>query len=398
MKTLSRLLMLGALATAFALPAFAQDPAASPAALCDEAAKGELYTTYYNLKKTDQQKAFETATQYLDKYGSCSDNYTASVKKFADAYKKATLRIDFFKAYDAKDTAKLTSLGNQLLAADPNDAAVAMLMALGVYTNMGSSPSASVQSDAANLIAKALALIEAGQEPKNLENKVSWLAFNNRDDAVGYLNLASAQLLSAQMNYAESAKRLLSVAQSSSKSKESPDLYRLLAFAYSKEREPMAEQYKTITKNFTVETPESQLLLLNINQVVDREIDAYARAVAYQTDAAKKAELMSVLTDLYKSRHDGKPDGLNELIAGIKAQPLLMTQPLTSLPAAAPTPTPADGAAPTAPVTTGQTTPAGTTVAAPAATAPKPAPTTPATTTKPATTTTATNPPAKKKP
>jgi hypothetical protein len=388
MKTLSRLLLLAALAAAFSLPAFAQDAAASPAATgpCEEAAKGEAYKLYYDVRKTDQPKAYEYGKQYLAKYDSCADNYTTSVKKFVTAYEKATLRVDFFKAYDAKDVAKLNSLGAQLLANDPNDAAVAMLTAWGAYQNITKNPG--TEADIVNSTTRAIALIEAGQQPKNLEDKVSWLAFANKEDALGYLNYALGQLMNAQKNYAESVKYLVKVAQSQSKAKEDAGVYSLLAFGYEKEREPLAEQYKTITKNFTVETPESQLLLLNINQVVDRQIDAYARAVAFSTDPAKKADLMKVLTDLYKSRHNNADAGLNELIAGIKTQPLLMTQPITSLPA----PTPADGTA-----ANGTTTPMATPVANPPAPVAKPAATTTTATTqtKPATTTAA---PVKKRP
>ena len=384
--------MLAALATAFSLPAFAQDPAASPAATgpCEEAAKGEAYKLYYDVRKTDQPKAYEFGKQYLAKYESCADNYTASVKKFVTAYEKATLRIDFFKAYDAKDVAKLNSLSKQLLANDPNDVAVAMLTAWGSYQNITKNPGS--EADIVASTTKAIQMIEAGGEPKNLEDKVSWLAFTNKEDALGYLNYAIGQLMHAQQNYAESAKYLLKVAQSQSKAKEDAGLYSLLAFDYSKEREPMTEQYKTITKNFTVETPESQLLLLNINQVVDREIDAYARAVAFSTVPADKAKLMAVLTDLYKSRHNNEEKGLPELIAGIKAQPLLMTQPITALPAPTPASGTGDGAA-----SNGQTTPAAPPVSSPAATAAKPAATTTQAKPAPATTTTTTAP-AKKKP
>ncbi|MDT7543542.1 MAG: hypothetical protein QOE33_3446 [Acidobacteriota bacterium] len=360
--------MLAALATAFALPAFAQDPAASPAALCDETAKGDLYKQYYDLKKTDQAKAFDVARQYLDKYGSCTDNYTSSVKKFSDAYSKATSRFDFFKAYDAKDVSKLTTLSRQLLANDPNDAAVALLTFAGISQGLQAKNPAATQADLIEFANKSLAIIEAGKEPTNLEGKVNWLAFADKQDAIGAIHytLGVAQY---QTNPDAAVKDLLYVAQSSTKYKEYPAVYSALAFAYEKERQPMADKYKTVTENFTKETDESKLLLLNINQVVDRQIDAYARAVAYETDATKKAQLMSILTELYKSRHNNTVTGLDGYVAGIKAQPLLITQPVTSLPAATPAATP--GAGEGAPATM---MPAASPMTSPAA---KPATTTP---------------------
>ena len=390
MKTLSRLLMLAALATAFSLPAFAQDPAASPAAAgpCEEAARGELYTQYYNTKKTDQAKAYDLGKQYLAKYESCADNYSASVKKFVDLYGKALYRSDFFKAYDAKDVTKLNSVGRQLLNNDPNDVAAAMLAAVGVYQGVQSKNPAVTDADAAFFIAKAIELIESGQQPKNLADQPSWLPFANKDDALSFLNFSQGAMFAKSNNPAEALKRYVAVAQSAGKDKESPLLYANIAQIYRGEVAPLYERYKT----FTTETDESRLLLANINRIVDSMIDAYARAVAYSTNPADKAKYMADLTELYKSRHNNTDAGLTEFIAGIKAQPLPMTQPITSLPAAVtPAPGTGDGTASTT------MTPTASPVANPA----RPAVTTTTTTTtvtqqtKPAATTAA---PAKKKP
>jgi hypothetical protein len=130
------------------------------------------------------------------------------------------------------------------------------------------------------------------------------------------------------------------------------------------------------------ETPESKLALANINQIVDRMIDAYARAVAVAgTDpkfAQAKASWQESLTTWYKYRNSDKTDGMNELVAGILTKPLPPEPtPLTVLPASTPAATPA---ANNATGTNGTATaPAGTT------TTTKPASTTtPATGTKPA--------------
>jgi hypothetical protein len=402
MKTLSRFLMLAALATAFALPAFAQDPAASPATLCDEAAKGDLYTQYYNLKKTnqanDQAKAYDIGKQYIAKYGTCTDQYTTALKTWVGKYEAAlgsvNRRSDFFKAYNAKDVAKLTSLGNQLLTSDPNDVAVALLTAAGIYDSVRAGNTAGA-ADAVKFANTAIQLLEAGKEPTNLDGKGDWLSFGNKDEAEAYLNYTIGSLEAMPnvptTNHDEAVKQLVKVAQSTSKYKEQPGLYIQLANLYQSEVAPMYQKYQT----YKEVTPESQLLLANINQVVDRMIDVYARAVAYETDATKKAGYMKDLTELYKSRHDNSEAGLTEYVAGIKSQPLLMTQPITSLP----TTTPATGSGGTGDGAA-TTTPAATNVAAPANSTAKPAANTTvstATQPKPQTSTTS-NPPAKKKP
>ncbi len=89
------------------------------------------------------------------------------------------------------------------------------------------------------------------------------------------------------------------------------------------------------------ETPESKLMLANINQLVDRMIDAYARAVALAgsdtTFATAKTGWNDSLTTWYKYRNADKTDGMDQVVAGILSKPLPPEPtPLTSLPTTAP--------------------------------------------------------------
>ncbi len=60
--------------------------------------------------------------------------------------------------------------------------------------------------------------------------------------------------------------------------------------------------------------------------IIDRMIDAYARAIAAAgsdpANAQNKAQWMTKLTDFYKFRHEGSDAGLNELIASVLSRPL----------------------------------------------------------------------------
>src|SRR5207253_3540761 len=127
--------------------------------------------------------------------------------------------------------------------------------------------------------------------------------------------------------------------------------------------------------------PESKLALENINQVLDRVIDAYARAVALAGSDVKykdlKADAMGRLTDWYKFRHNKSDTGLNEMIASVLSKPLPPEPtPLTSLPTepaatATGTTTPST-ASTTAPASPQSTPPTGT--AKPAGAKPTPTP------------------------
>jgi hypothetical protein len=137
------------------------------------------------------------------------------------------------------------------------------------------------------------------------------------------------------------------------------------------------------------------LALANINQLVERMIDGYARAVFLAGSdaqfAKQKPVWMDSLTTWYKYLHNGSDAGMNELVAGITSKPLPPEPtPLTSLPASTPasTPTGTSGAAP-ANGNTGTTAPAGTTQPAskasttPAAATSKPAGAKPGTPSRP---------------
>jgi hypothetical protein len=180
---------------------------------------------------------------------------------------------------------------------------------------------------------------------------------------------------------------LIKAAQSNTQLKKSPLPYAFIAVAY--ETGPYAKQSHAYEPfKGKDETPESKLALANINQTIDRMIDAYARAVAAAgTDsnyAAQKTAWTESLTTWYKYRNGDKTDGMDQMVAGILAKPLPPEPtPITTLPASTPTATPAAS-------TSGNGAPAGTTGTPTGTTKPAtPNNTTPAGT-KPATPTTGT--------
>ena len=62
-----------------------------------------------------------------------------------------------------------------------------------------------------------------------------------------------------------------------------------------------------------------------LTRIVERMIDAYARAVALSTKPEQqefKNQLMGQLTKVYKSLHNDSDTGLNDLIATVLSKPL----------------------------------------------------------------------------
>ena len=163
---------------------------------------------------------------------------------------------------------------------------------------------------------------------------------------MAYLNFTIGTL-TLEKEPANALKNLLKAAQLETPLKKSPYTYAYIAAAY--ETGPYAKQsedYKTVYGGKD-ETPESKLALANINQLVDRMIDGYARAVALAGSdaqyAKQKAVWMESLTTWYKYRNatDTALTGMNELIANVLSKPLPPEPtPLTSLPPSTPAATP----------------------------------------------------------
>ena len=106
----------------------------------------------------------------------------------------------------------------------------------------------------------------------------------------------------------------------------------------------MSEEYK-LKFGGKDETPESKLMLANINQIIDRMIDGYARAVALAGTDTKFTQQKTLwnesLTNWYKYRNNNQVTGMDQMVAGILSKPLPPEPtPLVSLPASTPAATP----------------------------------------------------------
>ncbi|HEU4870299.1 MAG TPA: hypothetical protein VFT08_05565, partial [Pyrinomonadaceae bacterium] len=119
---------------------------------------------------------------------------------------------------------------------------------------------------------------------------------------------------------------LLKAAQLESDIKKTPSTYYFLAVAYE------AGPYKTLSTDYQAkyankpETPESKAALEKLNVVMDRIIDAYARAIAAAGTDPKtqqnRTDWTAKLSTYYKFRHEGSDAGMTEFIAAALQKPL----------------------------------------------------------------------------
>ena len=312
-----KLFMFAAIVAAFVVPALAQSKD------CTDENKTAWYDTFLKNYKGDppQQKiAYDAAKQYLACSSDSGDQYAAYLKRFVDAYDKLHAAQDinnqFDAAYKNKNYADQIRLGKQILAGDPDNATVNIIMGVA---GLGD---ANVLNESSQYAKKAIALIEAGKPATPYQ----------KDQALAYLNwnIGKASLSSAP---ADSITSLIKAAKPETEVKKNPQLYIDLWTAYENgPRAKLTEDYKAKQGPNGTETPESKLVLENLNQVFDRQIDALARAAALTTNATDKKAVMDNLTGLYKFRNKSET-GLNELVASVLSKPLPdIPTPITSLP------------------------------------------------------------------
>ena len=285
----------------------------------DDEVKVNLYTKFVNNYKTNKPVAYETAKAYLQRYAKDKDDLSKYVQDWVAGY-EIELRQGQLRqlVYDERNFVEAFKLGKRVMADEPDH--LDSLIALGNAGYLAATARNEVfNAEAMGYAKKAIEFIEGGKVPEN------WAPFKGKDDTLAYLYY-TVGLLSLKSTPNEAIENLIKAAQLESELKKLPGTYYVLAVAY--ETGPYAKMSADYQKNFAdkPETPERKQAIEKLNQVIDRAIDAYARAVAAAgndpKNAQSKATSLNRLTVLYKFRHENSDAGLNELIASVLSKPL----------------------------------------------------------------------------
>jgi tetratricopeptide (TPR) repeat protein len=400
MKKIIRVLAIYASLAIVAAPAFAtilglQAQTQTPAqGQCTDEAKAAWYADFTKFRTTEPAKAYDAAKKYLGACPTEEGQIPTYLKKWVAAYDKEARKLKLTDLFvNQRKYAEAMQLAKEILADEPDNITAQIALGYGGYVLAVTTKNESGNAEAVGYAKKVIQLIESGKAPEN------WSPFKSKDDALGYLYY-SVGYLERATNPTDALTHFIKAAQFESDIKKNPQTYAFIAAAYEKEYEKQSAEYETKYKGQN-ESPESKLAIANINQVVDRIIDALARAVAVAgTDAASqqsKAQWLTRLTELYKFRHNQSDAGLTDLIASVMSKPLPpVPTPLTTLPATPTTSnTPATGSVSDSGATPASAAAATNNNAAPAGSSSLT--TTPKTTTTPAATTNSTKAPTKPK-
>jgi hypothetical protein len=310
-------------------PAITQDQ-------CTDDTKGAWYADFTKFRTQDPTKAYEAAKKYLAACPQEEGQIPTYLKKWVTAYDKEARKMRVQPLLYEKKYGEAFALGKEILVDEPENLRVLIDLGYSGYPAMVAK-NESFTGDSLNYARKAIQMIESGKAPE------SWAPYKGKEDTLAYLNNAIGHL-TLKSNPAEALTSLIKAAQFDTELKKDPFTYYFIAAAYeSGPYTKLSADYKTKFEGKD-KSPESDLALANIQQVIDRMIDAYARAVAVAGNDPKfqvnKKEWLDTLTTWYKYRHNSSDAGLNEMIATVLSKPL-PPEPtaLTTLPASATTTT-----------------------------------------------------------
>jgi hypothetical protein len=235
------------------------------------------------------------------------------------AYEKDDREQKLLTAIYGKNYAEGYGLAKQVLAENPQNLKVLIALGYGGYVASTEAKNEKFNSEAVDYAGRAVQLLDAGKTPDG------WDPFKNKEDTLASLQQAIG-FMELKPHPDEAIGHFIKVTQIDSDLKKTPSTFFWLAVAY--EKGPYQRLSADYSKRFAnqPESADSKAALDGVNKVMDRIIDAYARAVALAGTEAKyqasKAEWTKRLTDLYKFRHENSDAGLTEFISSVLSKPL----------------------------------------------------------------------------
>jgi len=284
----------------------------------DDPVKIQIYNRFVENRVPNPAAAYQAARDYMQKYPKDKDQYTDYLQKWILAYERDERKNSLPGLINQKNFAEAFATGAKILNDEPNNLRVQIDLGYAGYL-AASAKNEQFNATALDYARKAIQQIEAGKAP------AEWAPFKSKDDTLAYLHYAVG-FLTLKSDPNQAIDSLLKAAQLESDIKKTPSTYYFLAAAYE------SGPYKTLSTEYQAkyankpETPESKAALEKLNVVMDRIIDAYARAIAAAGTDPKteqnRTEWTAKLSSYYKFRHEGSDAGMTEFIAAALQKPL----------------------------------------------------------------------------
>ena len=318
MKLLRRLALRLMLAALLALSLAALGSSIVFAQETDDPVKIEIYKRFVDNRLPNPAAAYQAARDYVTKYNKDKDQYTDYLSKWMAAYERDERKRNLPIFINEKKFTEAYSTGAKVLADEPNYLRAQIDLGYAGYL-AASAKNEQFNTQALEYARAAIQAIESGKTPNE------WAPFKGKDDTLAYLNYAVGYL-TLKTSPDSSIDSLIKAAGYESDIKRTPSTYYFLAVAYE------SGPYKTLSAAYQrdyadkPETPQSKAALEKLGVVMDRIVDAYARAIASAGTDAKtqqsRNEWLTQMTTYYKFRHNNSDAGITEFIAGVLQKPL----------------------------------------------------------------------------
>lgn len=276
-----------------------------------EREKTALYNSFSETYKTDPPRAYKTACDYLQRFGSDESGQTRYLRKFVRRFERGMQQMHMERLINEQHYAEALRFGNELLKSNPNDFQALYAMVQGgvlAFTNGNKS----FQVDAADYAKKALAL---------LENDAS--IDKEEAQALLYVSLGVLYFTSDE----DASRHYFTKFSELRRSLDDPKVYVQIADGIIRaEFEPLLTEFEFRYKtDQQLTTTGAKAMRLRLYFIADFIIDTLARGIALAGSDKRVAHLTPVWMDMliwfYKYRNGGYITGLSDLIQKILLEP-----------------------------------------------------------------------------
>lgn len=262
-------------------------------------------------KPADQEKAYQSGKDFVNKFGKDEDEKTKKIKEFVANY-----RINLFnqKLNDGK-TADAYALGKEILAQEPENTYATMNLAYAGYDASNKIKDNSFSADSIRYAAQTLQSIEAGKLPNSFE------PFANQAEATAMMHYVIAHF-NMDSNLKLSAEKFYKALQYESRIKNTSYPYYIIAFYYDKEYEKAARDYQTKHGSKTTEDSAMKADNEKLEKLLQRMLDAYARTIKFaEPGNPTRNNWKQRFTQIYTFVNQNE-NGLEDYINNITSKPM----------------------------------------------------------------------------
>jgi hypothetical protein len=251
------------LATSLATNAFAQTQKSK-----DEYLR-EISTLSNTKKPEDMDRAYQLSKEFFIKFPNEDTVNAKKLKDFIKRYKENS----FYKSLEDKKYADAFATGKEIMAEQPNNVEVAMNLGYGGYDVILKTNAKTYAEESLKYCKLTLQLLEKGIVPTNFS------PFKNKDEATAWMYYVIGYF-STDKDLREAAMNFYKSTQYESQVKHTSQPYYVIAIFFEKVYEKAANDLNEKVKAKTISDADFKTTNEKIDTLLDRMMDAYARAIA----------------------------------------------------------------------------------------------------------------------